>query len=381
VPPAPAIRRRALGAAALGAALAAPAAVRAQPRLPAAARLAALARGLNVAHWFRFPPNWGDAEVVGYLRDSDLAAIRAAGFTALRLPIDPGMVCLPDGRWHAHRLRQVETVVGRIQAAGLAAVVEPHPPTSSTLDADMAARARIVAFWRELAPAMARLDPDRVFLELMSEPIFRGIESQWHAMQRDLLAEVRARAPRHTIIVTGTGWSSIDGLLALPPIDAPNLVYTFHFYWPMQFTHQGTTYASPRFGGLRGLPWPATPADACTAALPPQADDGATRLADWYCRQGYDAARQVAEIGRARAWADRHGVALWAGEFGTGCNPPDRATKARFMRDVRLAMEANRVPWCMWALDNCQGIGASSRARDFTLPADFRAALGLAAPR
>lgn len=369
------MRRRA--ALALGlSALAAPWVARPAAARPAPARLAALARGLNVAHWFRFPPSRAEADVIGYLRDSDLAALRRAGFTFLRIPLDPAMVCLPDGRWHPSRLRQLEAVVARCIAAGLAVLLEPHPVSSSPFDTDLAARERIFVFWRDLGPAMARLPPERVFLELLSEPIFRGIEGEWHAMQQRLVAELRARAPQHTIVVTGTGWSSIDGLLRLPPLADPNLIYTFHFYWPMQVTHQGTTYASPAFGGLRGLPWPAAPADACLSALPPQADESSTRTAQWFCRQGYDAARQVAEVGRARAWAERNGgLALLAGEFGAGCNPRDRASKVRFMRDVRLAMQANGVPWALWALDNCQGLEASSRARDFTLPADFVGAL------
>jgi hypothetical protein len=368
--------RRQLAATALAATLPIPAAA-----APPPARLLALARGLNVAHWFRFPPSWAEADVIGYLRDADLARIKAAGFTFLRLPIDPAFACLPDWRWHPNRLRQLEAVIGRVMAAGLAVVVEPHPVSSTIFDADLAARARVFTFWRDLAPAMARLSPELVFLELLSEPIFRGREGEWHAMQQALLAEVRARAPRHTVIVTGTEWSSINGLLQLPKLADPNLVYTFHFYWPMQFTHQGTSYAGPAFGGLRGLPWPATPAEACLAALPPQADEAATRLAQWYCRQGNDAARLVAEVGRARAWAEGHGVTLLAGEFGAGCNPPDRATKVRFMRDVRLAMQANRVGWALWALDSCQGIGADSKVRDFSLPADYLGALGRSLPQ
>lgn len=345
--------------------------------LPPPERLAALARGVNVAHWFRFPPSWQEADVVGYLRDSDLGALRAAGFTFIRLPVDPAVVTLPDGRWHPHRLRQLETVVGRITRAGLAVLVEPHPVNPGKLDSDPGFRQVIFTLWRELAPMLARFPPEAVFLELIGEPVFRGREAEWQALQVELVAQLRAAAPRHTIIVTGNQWSSIDGLLRLTPLADPNLVYTFHLYWPMAFTHQGTTYAGPRFGGLRGLPWPAAPAEACLAALPPQADQQATALARWYCRQGFDAARLVAEVGRARAWADRHGVALLAGEFGAGCNPPDRATKARFMRDVRLALEANRAGWALWALDNCQGFGADPRRRDFTLAPDFLAALGL----
>jgi len=345
--------------------------------LPRPERLAALARGVNVAHWFRFPPSWAEPDVVGYLRDSDLRALKAAGFTFIRLPVDPAMVALPDGRWHPHRLRQVETVVGRITASGLAVVLEPHPVSSTPLDTDPAARERIFRFWRELAPSMAKFPPEKVFLELMSEPVFRGREAEWYAMQQALAAEVRARAPLHTIIATGAGWSSIDGLLLLAPLADPNVVYTFHFYWPMAFTHQGTSYAGPQFGALRGLPWPAMPTEACRAALPPQGSPQAEATAAWYCRAGFDAARLVAEIGRARAWADQHGVALLAGEFGASCNPPDRAAKVRFMRDVRLAMEANRVGWALWGLDNCQGFGADPRRRDFTLAPDFLAALGL----
>jgi endoglucanase len=370
--------RRRIARTALAAALVSPLAPAAAA--PSLQRLAALARGLNVAHWFRFPPSWAEADVIGYLRDSDLRAIRTAGFTFLRVPLDPAMVALPDGRWHPSRLRQVETVAARILAAGLAVVFEPHPVSSTIFDADLAARERVFIFWRELAPVLARLPPEKVFPELLSEPIFRGREGEWHAMQQALLAEVRARAPQHTIVVTGAEWSSIGGLLRLPKLADPNLVYTFHFYFPMQFTHQATTYVGPAFAGLRGLPWPAAPAEACLGALPAQADANATALAQWYCRQGYDAARLVTEIGRARAWAEARGVALLAGEFGAGCNPPDRATKVRFMRDVRRAMEANRVGWALWALDNCQGLGADPKTRDFTLPADYLGALGLGPP-
>jgi hypothetical protein len=347
--------------------------------MPPPDRLAALARGVNVAHWMRFPPSWAEADVIGYLRDSDLAALKRAGFTFIRLPVDPQFVALPDGRIHPPRLRQLEAVVARIVGAGLAVMVEPHPLHSAKLDSDPAFARAMFTLWGQMAPVLAKFPPERVFLELMSEPIFKDRDAEWHAMQRDLARQVRAAAPRHTLIATGAGWSSIDGLLRLHPLPDPNVIYTFHFYWPMAFTHQGANWVGPMFHGLRGLPWPAAPAEACRAALPPQADARADQVAAWYCREAFDAARLVREIGRAREWADRHRVAIVAGEFGGGCHVEDRGARVRWIRDARLALETHRFGWSLWALDSCQGFGAVPRARDFSLAPDILGALGLSA--
>lgn len=345
--------------------------------MPPPERLAALARGLNVTHWLRFPPSRAEADIVNYLRDSDLKALKDSGFTFIRLPVDPALVALPDGRLRPEALRQVEAIVRRITAAGLAVMVEPHPVTSTGFDSSQAARQSVFAFWQSLAPVLARFPPEKVFLELLSEPIFRGKEAEWYAMQERLAAELRAAAPRHTLVGSGTSWSAIDGLLPLAPLADANVIYTIHFYWPMAFTHQGADWASPVFRDLRGLPWPAAPTAACQAALPPQASPQATQVAAWYCREAFDADRLVREVARARAWADQHQAAVVVGEFGGGCFVRDRAARLRWVRDARLAFEANRFGWAMWGLDNCQGFGADSRTRDFTLAPDMLAALGL----
>ena len=58
--------------------------------------MAALARGLNVAHWLRFPPSSDDTALAGYLSDADIAAIRRAGFTYVRLSV--GVEVVMQGR-------------------------------------------------------------------------------------------------------------------------------------------------------------------------------------------------------------------------------------------------------------------------------------------
>jgi len=50
---------------------------------------------------------------------------------------------------------------------------------------------------------------------------------------------VRAIDPKHAIIIEPALGGGAGGLDWLEPVDVPGVVYSFHFYDPMTFTHQG----------------------------------------------------------------------------------------------------------------------------------------------
>src|SRR5439155_14989569 len=128
----------------------------------------------------------------------------------------------------------------------------------------------------------------------------------WFPVRQRLVQSIRAAAPRHTIVAGGPNWSSLDGLLMSRPLRDDNVVYTFHFYEPFEFTHQGAPWVSGPVRGLAGV--------------------------------GYDAPLQVEQrIASAADWARRHGVAVWAGEFGAYPAVAPRADRLRWLHDVRVA--------------------------------------------
>jgi hypothetical protein len=340
----------------------------------AEARVAALARGVNATNWWRYPARHAPDHFTHYLRDADLATLRRAGFTFIRLPVDPPQIADASGRVNPTRLAWLLTAIGRINQAGLAVVVEPHPPNSHPVEGNPAP---LLALWEGLAPALARTDPDKVFLELFSEPIYDQNEAAWFALQERLAALVRARAPRHTIIATGANWSSLAGLERLTPLADRNVIYTFHFYVPMVFTHQGSTWTSAALRSVQNLRWPAGDAADCIAAVPPPSEPRGLQMAQAFCRQGWDFAQLRREVGRAEAWARRHGVPVFAGEFGAGCFNPDRASRLRWFADARRAFEEAGMGWAIWGLDNCMGFGAKPAEGPVVLAPDILAALGL----
>src|ERR1700722_980161 len=91
---------------------------------PPPERVAALARGVNITNWFRFPPR-ADAQALStYLDDTAILALRRAGFTFVRLAIQPELLeAAPE------RLLLVVRAAARLQRAGFAVVLGPHPAT------------------------------------------------------------------------------------------------------------------------------------------------------------------------------------------------------------------------------------------------------------
>jgi hypothetical protein len=325
----------------------------ATPPLPTTSPLPLrLSRGVNLTHWFRFPPSRAPAALAAYLSDVALADMRAAGFDFVRLAIDPAVVGDVPGRTVLLR------AIRRIQRQGLAVVVSPHPQ-GWHLEADAAP---ILAFWQALAPALRPLDPARTVPEVLNEPVFPGDPAAWAALQHRLLLTIRHALPNSTVVLTGADWGSIGGLLALAPEADRNVLYSFHLYDPPELTSLAAWRPGLDRAALARLPFPASDAAACDATVARAADTATRDLMHAYCHYGWDAARLGARIGRAAAWARRHGVWLLAGEFGASAalNAPARLT---WLKTVRQALETGGIGWALWGYDDSMGFAITPPPR------------------
>jgi hypothetical protein len=304
-------------------------------------RLVALRRGINLTNWFRFPPSGDPAAIRAYVSDPALADLRAAGFTFVRLPVQPEFVLASP-----ERPALLAEAIGRIEAAGLAVAVEVHPTTWHLEGAD---RARLPAAWRTLAPVLARFDPRRTFPEIVNEPVFAGADAEWEALQRETLAAIRAVLPDATVIATGDDWGSIDGLLRLHPLPDGNVVYSFHFYEPRVLVLLADWAPHADKAALATLPFPV--ADPCPRA---DADSATLALMRGYCAERWDAARLHARLGAAAAWGRRNGVPVLMGEFGAiaTLNAPARLA---WLADTRRAAAALGLGWALWGYDDVMG--------------------------
>jgi endoglucanase len=95
---------------------------------------------------------------------------------------------------------------------------------------------------------------------VLNEP--HGISaSLWGTIQGGVINAIRTVDTKHAIMVGGVNFNTYTELQNLPVYSDPNLIYTFHFYDPFMFTHQGSTWNTRRCLPF-GVPYPTMPLNA-----------------------------------------------------------------------------------------------------------------------
>ena len=360
------------------------------PVAPARAAGGGLRRGVNTWPWFaltrEYPapstdyawPPFQEGRAVP--RPVDLAALATAGFDFIRIPVDPGPFLAFGGARRAALLQMLTAAVAEGLAAGLSVVVNiqanaaTHFWTPDHLVASQAAPG-FDAYRTLVADVAARLsdfDPARVALEPVNEPPQGCVSAEWVGVQTALFAAARTVAPHLALVATGGCGSMVSGLVALDPaplLALGNVRFTFHFYEPYLFSHQGAPWMrEPVYRDLNAVPWPASAGslDRTLAAVRQRmAQD--TGISEEAKRSAYRETERALTVyfaarpdlpfiegyfAKVQAWAARHGVPadrILLGEFGALRSDAryvasGAADRARYVHDVRVTAEKFGYP-------------------------------------
>ncbi len=364
-------------------------------------RLAAISRGVNMSGWVWIPEAGDKPENVAarraFVSDAELANLHAIGLTHVRLPFEPAWM------WNetTKTLRPAENTeyfdaVERCLKAGLAVIVDPHYNTTKwitpTMIGDDPRTTRfneLELFWAALAEKCSATDPERVFLEILNEPHDLTKETKdkafneapkahevWPAGQARLIGIVRKAAPRHTILATGDDYGGIPGLLRLTPVADTNVVYSFHFYDPLFFTHQSAEWGWWVWKDLKSVPWPATRAQLegiAAGQLNKEVHDHVEWSID---REPWTEAKLRAKLQQAADWSGKNRVPVYCGEYGvyTKASPP--ADRIAWIKAVNAALDEFKIGRAMW--DYAGGFRMTvGKAGARTIERDVAEAMGL----
>jgi len=322
---------------------------------PSAMHPMTLQRGINLSHWFAQVYDVGGdfhpSHLKTYVTTQDLALIKSMGFDHVRLPIDPAPMFdehNPD-KLPQRYLKYVDAAINSILSHDLHVIVDLHPTDAfkQRLSQDNQFIESVARFWEAWAHHLSsRFLPQQIALELLNEPMITD-PSRWQYLHDTLIQAVRRGAPDHKIIASGGNWSGVDDLLRVVPVDDPNVIYNFHMYNPILFTHQGATWGWDMCRYVNQVPYPSSP-QAIQAILP---DIKYQPVHEHLIRYGQDQwnAQKIAQlVSPVAQWAQRYGKKVTCNEFGVYIPNCPKPSRLRWLTDTRQTLEQFNIGWSMW---------------------------------
>jgi endoglucanase len=255
-------------------------------------REARFGMGANITNWLEaywMVPNWPQP---GKYQKADLQAMKDAGMATVRLPFcfylitdqqppyavdfgSPGIAWLDSViAWTADLQLNLIIVNQHGWEVTNANYADKIPP--------------MTAMWRQVVQHYASLDPEHYFFEVLNEPPVGLLPQYADAVNTACIDTIRHHDTQHTL-VCGPHTASIgSSYLTFSPYADTNLIYTFHTYEPLYFTHQGFPWSTPNFP--TGTPFPLLGDDALVTS----------------------------SIDAAVNWRDTYQLPVFMGEFGVG---------------------------------------------------------------
>jgi endoglucanase len=345
----------------------------------AALRSAPFSRGVNFSAWFEAYSPQG----IPFTRyaEEDFANVRRMGADVVRVPIKMHSMTggPPSYTLDPMLLKFLDHAVDWAEKRGLYIVIDNHsfdPVAHTADDIDQI----LIPVWEQVARRYKDRG-DYVIYEILNEP--HGIsDERWGEIQGMAIDAIRRIDKKHAIMVGGTDFNSLEKLSALPAYADDNLIYTFHFYDPYLFTHQGADWGGPPvLTTLAGVPFPAD-----GKPMPTVSDELKGTWIESSLRYSYRDEATVAKLystlDGAVAFSRARDVPVFCGEFGVYMIQSPPADRIAWYRVVSGALDRRNIARASWDYFGGFGVFKNEWGGDFfaDLNTDVVRAMGFTPP-
>lgn len=204
-------------------------------------------KGINLGGWFS-QCDYSEERLNSFITEADFSKIASWGLDHVRIPVDYNVFENIDGSYNESGFQRIDRAFELCGKYGLNAVLDLHKTAGFSFDNygesesgffdSEQLQERFYRLWEQFASRYGRLS-DRVAFELLNEVTDKGFIDAWNRISNKCIQRIRAIAP-DTVILVGSYWN--NSVTAVADLSKPydeNVVYNFHCYEPLKFTHQG----------------------------------------------------------------------------------------------------------------------------------------------
>jgi endoglucanase len=300
-------------------------------------------RGVNLTSWFQ-ENSPQEIQFTKYTKQ-DLINIKSLGCDVIRLPIN--LHSMTDGTTEHNLdplfLSFLDEVINWAEELNINLILDNHT-FDPAVDTEGNIVQTLIPVWTNMAKHFKNRS-NLVYYEILNEP--HGIsDANWNAIQQAVILAIRQVDTVHTIVVGPANWNSYSSLDDMPIYTDKNLIYTFHFYDPFLFTHQGASWSDPSLVPLSGMPFPY---DESKMPNLPVEFNGTWIQSSFnnYINDG-TVAKVKELIDVAVKFKNDRNIELFCGEFGVYIPNSNNDDRVIWYEIVRKYLEEKGIPWTIW---------------------------------
>lgn len=311
-------------------------------------------KGVNLGGWISQYYRRDEEYFNTFITEEDIEEIAALGFDHVRVPVDYNVLEDEEGNVLEAGFKHLEDCRRWCADRGLNMLIDLHECYGYSFDPlkdmdrraffyDEALQARFLNLWREIAERF-KDHADQIAFEPLNEIVLYDVAQAWNDLAGRYIELMRSIIPDCRLVIGGVCYNSV---LTVPLLDLPTtegIIYNFHCYEPLIFTHQGAYWVDGMPEDFR-IGYPRT--------LEEYRQTGGILSADLGGAVFTEGIREIGEaffediFAPAIEKAAKDDVPLYCGEYGV-IDLADNADKLRWLKDIHAVMNKHGIGRALW---------------------------------
>ncbi len=311
-------------------------------------------KGINLGGWISQFEKYDIGHFDSFITKKDIEDIAGMGFDHVRVPVDYNVLEDEDGNPKTSGFRYLDLCREWCEEFKLNMLIDLHECYGYSFDPlkemdrkkfffDEALQERFLNLWKKIAERFAAY-PEQVAFEPLNEVVLWEVADAWNELLPQYIETIRKIAPDSYIVAGGVCYNNV---LSVPLLKIPfdkKLVYNFHCYEPMVFTHQGAYWMDKMPSDFR-TGYPKTLEEYRKIQSGLEVDLGEAIFKE-----------DIREIGEgffedifapALKKSEEDNVPLYCGEFGV-IDLAAEDDKKRWLKDIESALDKHGIGHAQW---------------------------------
>lgn len=276
------------------------------------------------------------------IKPTDFKLLKKLGFKSIRLPV--AFAYYEKQQIPMNRvLARIDHVIKECEQYGFKLIIDYHGGYLNDSNY-LTETPKIINTWNILTKRYLKQNNNTLFFELYNEPE-KVTPQTWKYTAHNIVNAIRKIDKNRTLIVGATNYNSIDELSRFVKLDDENIIYTFHFYEPFLFTHQGAEW-----GGA---------ATATTGVSFPYNGENFPKInpltvGTWgeanykqYPQNG-NVQWVKSKLQIAKNWSNKNDVPILCGEYGAYNKYADADSRCCYIKAVHHTLKELNIPGILW---------------------------------